>query len=187
MAVPRPHIRFANEDYQPLPESMDKRYELLSGDPLTVPVPAVEHQRASRKLEMRLVAFVEKHRLGEVFHAPLDVVLGQDGGRDVVHPDVLFISDACRHIVTPKEIPGAPGLVVEILSPDTEERDRKYKKALYGRHQVQEFWLVDPPAKAIEIYRLTRTGWKTVGVFNGAQAVHSPLWPELSLRPEMIF
>ena len=49
---------------------------------------------------------------------------------------------------------GAPDLVVEILSPATAERDRGYKRVLYARHGVAEYWLIDPAAETVWIHRL---------------------------------
>ena len=51
-------------------------------------------------------------------------------------------------------IHGAPDLIVEVLSPSTAKRDRGYKKDLYERSGVKEYWIVDPMNKAIETYLL---------------------------------
>ena len=63
---------------------------------------------------------------------------------DVVQPDLLFVSNERSYIITPANARGAPDLVVEILSPSTAERDRTFKRALYARYGVREYWLVDP-------------------------------------------
>ncbi len=128
-----------------------------------------------------------KNRLGEIFYAPVDVVLGEDDAREVVQPDLLFISYERCDIITEQEIRGAPDLAVEILSRGTEGRDRKYKKALYGRYGVKEYWIVDPEAETIEVYASTETGMQRTGVYGGSDAVVSPLWPKLKLVPEGVF
>lgn len=48
----------------------------------------------------------------------------------------------------------APDLVVEILSPATALRDRGIKRERYALFGVPEYWLVDPSARRIEVYRL---------------------------------
>lgn len=63
MPVVNPEIRFTYEDYKSLPESMDKRYELLDGDLVMVPAPTIRHQRIARNLEFILHAFVQAHGL----------------------------------------------------------------------------------------------------------------------------
>ena len=60
MAAPNPQIRFRYEDYKSLPESMEKRYELLDGDLLMVPAPTITHQRISRNLEVRLYEYCQQ-------------------------------------------------------------------------------------------------------------------------------
>ena len=79
-----------------------------------------------------------------MFIAPCDVVLSDT---DVVQPDLLFVSRAREHLLGGGDnVRGAPDLVIEILSPATADRDRGYKRALYARHGVAEYWLVDPAA-----------------------------------------
>jgi Uma2 family endonuclease len=51
-------------------------------------------------------------------------------------------------------------LVIEILSPATEKKDKFYKKSLYARHAVREYWIVDPTKKTIKLYTLTEEGFK---------------------------
>ncbi len=82
--------------------------------------------------------------MGEVFHAPCDVVLSN---ADVVQPDLLFVSHKRAHLLLGgANVLGAPDLVVEILSTATAGRDQTLKRALYAKHGVQEYWLVDPDA-----------------------------------------
>ena len=77
MSVINPNVRFTYQDYKSLPESMEKRYELLHGDLIMVPTPSVLHQRVCRNLEYRLLQFVREQSLGQMFYSPIDVVLGR--------------------------------------------------------------------------------------------------------------
>ena len=119
MTAPNRNLRFAYADYKSVPESMDKRYELLDGDLVLVPTPTIRHQRVSKKLGFILITFFEHNNLGEVLGAPLDVVFGKGDEREVVQPDIIFISNERKDIATEQEIQGAPDLVVESLSPGT--------------------------------------------------------------------
>ena len=49
----------------------------------------------------------------------------------------------------------APEIAIEILSPghSNERRDRHLKLRFYSEHGVGEYWIVDPSARAIEVYR----------------------------------
>ncbi len=58
-----------------------------------------------------------------------------------VQPDVLVT----RYVdLTPKNLPVAPLLVIETLSPSTALHDRNTKKAHYERMGVPSYWLLDP-------------------------------------------
>ena len=187
MTVPNRHIRFRYEDYKSLPESMEKRYELLDGDLLMVPAPTTTHQRISRNLEMRLHEYCQRTKFGEVFDSPVDVVLGEDDAREVVQPDLLIVATERASIIAEEEIRGAPDLVVEILSTGTERRDRGYKKILYGRYGVREYWIVDPVGRSVEVHTLTQAGLELRGSFTGEETVESTLVPDLELTAESIF
>jgi len=49
---------------------------------------------------------------------------------------------------------GAPDITVEILSPSTSYKDQTEKLLLYEKHGVKEYWIVNPDAKYVMIYRL---------------------------------
>ena len=183
----RPRIKFTYEDYKSLPESETKRYELLGGELVEVPSPTEYHQRISRNLEFMLWRFVKEQDLGWVYDAPLDVVLGQGDTREVVQPDIFFISKEREKIIAEEEIRGAPDLVVEIISPGTAERDRGYKKTLYARHGVKEYWIVDPKGKAVEVYTLGTKGFELVKVYKAGEILESPLLPGLRVDLGEVF
>ena len=58
-----------------------------------------------------------------------------------------------RGIIGEKQVTGAPDLVVEILSPSTEHRDRGIKLDLYARRGVREYWIVDPIEDVVDVWR----------------------------------
>lgn len=187
MSVVNPHIRFTYEDYKSLPESMEKRYELLDGDLTMVPAPTTRHQLVSRDLEFILHSFVRAHGLGTVLYSPIDVVFGEGAGREVAQPDIIFIGRARAAIITEAEIQGAPDLVVEVLSPGTEVRDRGYKRHLYGRYGVEEYWIVDPAAETVEVYRTIATAFDLALLCRISEPLVSPLFPGLTIDLHEVF
>ena len=66
----------------------------------------------------------------------MDVVLGIT---DIVQPDIIFIAKENYKIIG-KRIFGTPDLLVEILSESTAERDKTFKKNLYEKYGVKEYW-----------------------------------------------
>ncbi len=175
-------LRFNYQDYLLLPE--DRRYEIIDGDLYMVPAPVPFHQRVSLRLVLALNTYVEKDGLGEVFTAPCDLVLTQE---DIVQPDIFFISKDRLAIVGEKYITAAPDLVVEVLSPSTQERDRTIKAKLYFREGVKEMWIADPAAKTVEVLIRGSEGFERSGLYAGDAVVSSPLLPGLAVPLARVF
>ena len=82
---------------------------------------------------------------------------------------------------------GAPDLVVEILSPATAERDCGYKRALYAKHGVAEYWLVDPSTETVWIHRLHGRALVLAETLHREQTLRSPLLPGFALNLDAVF
>ena len=87
--------------------------------------------------------------MGEVYYSPLDTVFTE---HTVLQPDILFFRRERLGQIAKEKIEGAPDLVVEILSPSTFYKDRRKKLEVYSQFGVEEYWIVDPETKAIELY-----------------------------------
>ena len=183
MPTAQPVFRFTYEDYRTAPP--DRRYELVDGDLVVVPAPNLGHQAVQVRLGERLARFVRENESGTLFFAPCDVVLSDT---DVVQPDLLFVSAARAHLLSGGEnVRGAPDLVVEILSPATAERDRGYKRALYAKHGVAEYWLVDPSTETVSIHRLRGRALALAQTLGREHALRSPLLPGFALDLADVF
>jgi len=180
-------IKFTYDDYKSLPKSETKRYELLGGELVVVPSPTEYHQRISMNLEFILQQFVRERNLGRVYHAQLDVVLGEGNEREVVQPDIFFVSKEREKIIAEEEIRGAPDLVIEITSPATEDRDRHYKKTLYARHGVKEYWIVDPEARKVEVFALGEKGFGLAKAYEAGEVLRSTLLEGLEVDLNEVF
>jgi Uma2 family endonuclease len=67
-------------------------------------------------------------------------------------PDVMIVCN--RDIIKRNGVYGAPDLVVEVLSTRTRNHDRGYKKDVYERCGVREYWIVEIEARTVEVYLL---------------------------------
>ena len=182
MATSKPWVKFTVKDYMSTPEGT--RYQLLDGEMILPPSPTDRHQMVAAQLFVAIHQFVSQHGLGRVRYAPLDVVLSN---YDVAQPDILFVSNARSDIVTDANIQGAPDLVVEILSPGTATYDRGYKQALYSRHGVREYWLVDPDAGTVEVLAESQEGLAPVASYDAGGTLTSPLLEGLIIELAGIF
>jgi Uma2 family endonuclease len=168
------------EDFLLLPDD-GRRHEILDGEHYVNPSPNTKHQMASLRLVLALGDFVHAYGLGQLFHAPYDVVLSEN---DVLEPDLIFVSTARRAIITDANIQGAPDLVVEILSPSSRNYDERVKYHAYERFGVTEYWIVDPDAEAVTIYRRAGGTFKRV---DSGNAITTPLLPGFALEVSAIF
>jgi len=126
----------------------ERRKELLGGKIYTVDSRSICHFRVVRNIFIVLDKYLASKKC-KVFFGSVDVYLTND---DIVIPDITVVCDESK--ITHSKIVGAPDLVAEVLSPSTHERDYGYKKSLYEKHGVKEYWIVDPEYLFVETYQL---------------------------------
>jgi Uma2 family endonuclease len=131
------------EDYLQLEEGL--LAQLIDGELIMSPAPSTLHQRTVRNLYDLLRDKVS----GELFFSPVDVYLDK---RNVVQPDLVFVSEKQAEIVTERGIEGTPQLIIEVISPSNSFIDRNTKRNKYLKAGVVEYWIVDPANKTLEIY-----------------------------------
>lgn len=131
------------------------QYELLDGELVKKNAPTPWHQRLSGNLYFTLRQYVTEKKLGEVFYSPIDVFLND---YNAPQPDLVFVSEGKKNMITNDGIIGIPDLVVEIISPSSIRRDRFDKRAIYERFAIPEYWIADPQNQEIEVYVLNDKG-----------------------------
>ena len=143
--------------------------ELHNGQAVAMaPSATVRHYSVSDNI----AKILERHLRGKacaVFKDSVDVILSD---KDRFIPDVMVVCDSSK--IKNGGVHGAPDLVVEVLSPSTARRDKGYKKKLYEKHGVKEYWLVNTDSKSIEVHLLKDGKFE----FDNDYAVH----PEAFLR-----
>jgi Uma2 family endonuclease len=132
-------------DLETMPDD-GHRYELIDGALIVTPAPAPRHQRAVVELCYLLRSHCPAEL--EVMVAPLDVALSDDS---VLQPDLLV---ARRADFTDRDLPTAPQLAVEVLSPSTRRIDRMLKYARYEAAGCPSYWIVDPDEPALTVFEL---------------------------------
>ena len=178
-------LKLSYADLLAFPED-GKRHELIDGEHYVSAAPTLRHQAVLRNLFLALHGFVRPRALGEVFFAPVDVVLSD---HDVIEPDLLFVRRERLAILEERFARGAPDLAVEVISPSTRNADVFAKRRTFRRFGLGEYWLVDPAAETVEVFRggdwqepvlrLSRTA--------GPRTLTSPLFPGLALSLDQIF
>jgi Uma2 family endonuclease len=172
------------EEYLEGPE-IKARFDIVDGVMITAPTPTLEHQRILGKLFLLVDQFVSERQLGEVFFAPLDVIIQREPLR-TRQPDLLFVSND-RAGIMEEYIQGPPNLVAEILSPRNTRRDVDDKLSDYGRLGVEECWLVSPEARTVEVLRLDQQSLKRTSIHGLGDQVRSSVLTDLSLAVGDLF
>ena len=173
--------RLTANDYFRLPET-NRPSELVYGIVREPPSPGYGHQRVVGAVFRMLTTHVETARLGEVCVSPIDVVLDEAAGL-VVQPDVIFVSNERLSIIN-QRIFGAPDMVVEVLSPATEHRDRMMKLLWYRRYGVREYWIVDAQRRTIAIVDCETGGQES---HTEAETLRSRVLPALTAGAGDVF
>jgi Uma2 family endonuclease len=161
------------------------RYELLDGVLVVTPAPGFRHQMVVMQLSRRLdeTAPAELAVLPGPFAVHPDAADGRPESEQSteLQPDVLVAELAA---FTPKDLPGAPLLVVEVLSPSTQLFDRNLKKAAYARIGAAHFWLVDPRVPELHAYVLDPDGdYRLVANVRGDELFATEVPFPVTIRP----
>lgn len=175
MEPARSRVKLTYTDFEQFPDDR-LRHEIIDGEHHVTPAPSTQHQRISRRLSTVLDTFLHAHQRGEVFNAPFDVLLGT---HDIVQPDLVYVSNARRSLLTSKNLQGPPDLVIEILSPSTKARDLSSKLELYRRADVREYWLVDPDERSVVVHRWPAAGESVLVELDEHVVLETPLLPGL--------
>ncbi len=171
------------QDYETFPDD-GNRYEIIDGEVFVSPPPITAHQWASAELTWLLGSHIRQHGLGRLFYAPFAVMLGP---HDVFEPDIVFISHERMSLVEVKGMRGSPDLCIEIASPSTRVYDRTVKSERYARFGVNEYWIIDPDAKTVEVFALWRGTYAAIAFARGDDRVPSRVLPGLELRADALF
>lgn len=151
------------------------RYELIDGILVVSPAPRHVHQRAVGNLYLELrEACTDEF---EVILAPFDVALSDD---TVMQPDLLV---ARRQDFTERDLPTAPVLAIEVLSPSTRAFDLLLKKDRFQRAGCTNYWVIDPVVPAISTWRLHDGAYVEAGSASGAESFRTEAPFPMSFTP----
>ena len=170
-------VRFKASDIWDAPDD-NLRYEVIDGELFMTPSPSWEHQYGLGRLFWLLSDWIYERGLGVIVQAPTGVVLDEETG---VEPDLVYISREREGIISARGVEGAPDLVVEVLSPSTQARDRGIKMRRYAAAGIPHYWLLDPDSRALEPYRLGETGYELIGRYGPGSSFRPDLFSGLDI------
>jgi Uma2 family endonuclease len=151
--------------------------EYVNGVAIMSPTPIKRHQDTVQETTFTLRALFPKS-LGSLNFAPLDVHID---GVNTVQPDVFWVSAENTRCNLGEDgyWYGAPDLVIEVLSPATEKRDRGEKFKLYETAGVREYWLIGKDY--VEVYQRLEEKFARVGVFGAGESFATSLVADVTI------
>lgn len=151
----RPGKKMTEEQYHELEHlSLDRKYEYIDGIAYMMSGGSVAHDRIAYNARLALDEHLRSHAC-TVFGADVQVFLAQkkNGKPHFVYPDVTVSCDVADSR-SDNTLIKSPRVVVEVLSPGTETKDRGAKfKAYQNQETIQEIVLVSQFAQYVEVWQ----------------------------------
>jgi Uma2 family endonuclease len=182
--TPGPERKLTYEEFLAWADE-DTWAEWVDGEVIVLSPASIPHQRLVRFLLSLLELFTRTFDLGEVLSAPTQMRLRRvRSGRE---PDLHFIAKAHLDRVQPTFIDGPADLVVEIVSPESDERDRVDKYGEYEAAGIREYWLLDRDRRDAAFFRLDGNGHYQRVLVDDSGIFHSEVLPGFWLRIDWLW
>ena len=149
-------------------ESLDVKHEFVDGYVYAMAGGTGAHMLiASSMATMLNAAFGD----GPCVAYPLDMATRVSANR-YTYPDVVVTCSAQDQPGTNMTEVSEPRIVVEVLSPTTEQRDRGRKWDYYRQcESLREYVLVGTNYQRVEVYRRTEQGWGLFSIYGPGDSV----------------
>lgn len=160
----------------------DQKADLIDG----VIYMASPENTDANKLFLWLAAIMDSYarrkKLGEIYGSRVALRLDEAHGPE---PDIAFVRTEHLDRVQRGHVAGAADLAVEIVSPESVERDYFEKRELYQEHGISEYWIIDEMNQCVTLLRLTKGKYSEVRPKKGE--LHSKVLSGFWLRPEWLW
>ena len=139
------------EEFDRLEEPDELSYELDEGELVVMTKPRPLHNRVVLSLTFELQTYLKTHPVAEVFNPDNLFVLGPTTKRA---PDVSFVlAERASKLDPNADIPGAPDLAVEVMSPTDTVSAMRRKIRQYFAAGAQCVWAIHPETREVEVWR----------------------------------
>jgi Uma2 family endonuclease len=175
------------EEYLNYDDGTDILCELVNGKLIPMPPESFQNQQVVISL---LTYFFKLGILPRLLMNKLAIAI--IGGRSTARiPDLtvlsedlaLELSETNSSIISGDMPP--PTLVIEVVSPNQEKRDYRYKRSEYAARQIPEYWIVDPILAKVTILELVE-GLYEEQVYTAEQIIVSPQFSQFNLTAQQV-
>ncbi len=158
----------------------DQKADLIDGIIYMASPDNTDANRLNGWLYTLISIFARRMDLGEVFFSRVAFRLDSRNGPE---PDIAFVRKDRLNLVKRGRVDGPPDLAVEIVSPDSVERDYGKKRDKYERFGIREYWIVDEVEERVTMLRLDAAGgYQEIRPEKGS--LRSEVLPGFFLRPQ---
>lgn len=181
----RPPLRMSEEEFADW-TALGNVGEWVDGEVIRMSAESLLHVELNAWLSMLVRLFVDRRQLGGRVTGPgYTVRLPNQRVRRV--PDLLYVSREHLGRVGATLLEGPPDLSIEIVSVESQSRDRREKYTEYEGAGVREYWIVDPLSKTVEAYAIDPEGHFQLIAGADDGRIASVVLPGFYLRPEWLW
>jgi Uma2 family endonuclease len=172
------------EEYLTYDDGTDKRYELENGVLIEMPPGTGNHEAIITFVLFQFI--LEKQRLGLTLE-PRSNGVEVMTNKQIRRPDVLVMTQEQAASIQNKSaiLRIAPPLIVEVVSPESVDRDYNIKTLEYAAFGVNEYWIIDPLEDKVTVCLLQDSVYNQT-VFTGNQVIMSLTWTQIKLTAQQL-
>jgi Uma2 family endonuclease len=174
------------EEFLQMDKENEHRLEYFNGEVVYLESPSVEHQRVLLNIAAEFRNYF-RGKPCEAFISPLDLwLINKEKALNVkVQPDLMVICDKAG--LKENAYYGVPALIIEIISPSNKNHDRIRKYSTYMEFGINEYWMVNPELKTVEVYTLEKGEYKQAAIYKSDDCAVSQTFKELKIHLDEIF
>jgi Uma2 family endonuclease len=164
-----------------------KHAEWIDGEAVLMTPPSIAHQMLLGFLHLLLSIFLGRRPLGIVVFAPVAMKIKVGDKVRAREPDLIFMNAEHADRLKDNYIDGPADLVIEVVSPESNARDRGTKFTEYEAAGVLEYWLIDPiRSEAVFYHRGDDTRYHRIEPQSDG-TLHSVVLPSFRLHPQILW
>jgi Uma2 family endonuclease len=133
---------------------MEKHAELINGELVVVDKASTEHNRTVVLIVCAITNYINEGKSsGEVFSSNVALYCKDIDDRcsaEFYLPDIMVVCNP--DIIDNEGIHGTPDMVIEVVSPESKQRDYNAKLSTYKIIGVREYWIVDLADGLVTVY-----------------------------------
>ena len=171
------------DEYLAYDDGIDTRYELVDGELVEMPTESQLNLNIAKYLLFELANYFP------IALIALSTEVEVSGKRATSRVPDLMVHSAESHTalvgakraILLRDMP-PPALVIEVVSPGQENRDRDYrhKRTEYAARGIEEYWIIDPEMQQITVCLWVNGQYEDI-VYTGETSIKSIIVPEFNL------